>query len=575
VIVGLIGTSSPAVAQAPDDGDGGPAPSASLAQPRGLAVTADGGVLIADFAAHRVRRVSPSGTISTFAGTGAPGLSGDGGPAAAAQLAAPTDVAVRPDGSVVIADLANRRVRRVDPAGVITTLAGTGGEATESGNGGPATAAQFSGPQFVAALPDGSTLVTSGGGASGQVRRIDPAGNISAFAGTGSLGTAGNCGPATAAELGYISGLASAPDGSVLITSSVFNEVRRVDPTGTMSKVAGSTLGPPTPPGEFSGDGGPAVGADLDAPAAPVARPGGGFLFFDVGNLRVRAVDPAGTITTFAGSGARGPVVDGRSALSTDLIDPVASFSGGLASLADGSLLFATGNRVRRVGADGTVTTFAGGNAPLPIPPAPTPTPVAGRSATSGPVTGTVTVRRPRGSRFVRLLPGVAVPSGSELDTTRGTVTLTLRGVGGRAYSARVSLGRTVFTQGSKRSRYLVDLRLTGPGCRAAAPANDRRAPLSTGRYPKPRSRASRASTRAAKPTRKPRRLRVKRTGSGEVRTRTNDGAAVARGTDWRTTETCTGTSYAVTEGRIAVHDLVRGGTRNVGRGGRLTVRRR
>ena len=126
-------------------GDGGPATSATLRQPTAVAWLADGSVLVADYANHRIRRISPSGQITTVAGTGTAGYTGDGGPATSARLNWPLDVEPTADGGFLIADLGNKRVRRVSPAGIITTVAGTGADGT-SGDGGPATSARLSCP---------------------------------------------------------------------------------------------------------------------------------------------------------------------------------------------------------------------------------------------------------------------------------------------------------------------------------------------------------------------------------------------------------------------------------------------
>ena len=231
-------------------GDGGPATAAQLSFPSGVAVTADGGFLIADRNNHRVRRVSPAGTITTVAGTTA-GLSGDGGPATAAQLAAPFGVAVTADGGYLIADTFNDRVRRVSPAGTITTVAGT--TAGLSGDGGPATAAQLSDPFGVAATADGGFLIADT--FNNRVRRVSPGGTITTVAGT-TAGLSGDGGPATAAQLSDPCGVAATADGGFLIADAVNHRVRRVSPAGTITTVAGTTEG-------LSGDGGPATAAQL------------------------------------------------------------------------------------------------------------------------------------------------------------------------------------------------------------------------------------------------------------------------------------------------------------------------
>jgi len=139
-------------------GDGGPATSAKLHGPRGFVATGDGGYLVADAEGNRVRRVLPNGTITTVAGTGFKGFSGDGGPATSAKLNFPHAVAMLPDGGFLIADTNNFRIRRVSPTGTISTVAGIGIRAF-SGDGGAAVAARITAPRGLASLPDGSYLI--------------------------------------------------------------------------------------------------------------------------------------------------------------------------------------------------------------------------------------------------------------------------------------------------------------------------------------------------------------------------------------------------------------------------------
>ena len=181
-------------------GDGGPAVEAHfyVGNDGWLSVATDaaGNVYVAGGESNRVRRIDTAGVISTFAGTGEEGFSGEGGPAVQAQLSypAPAGVAVDATGNVYVADVGNHRVRRVDTAGVITTFAGTG-EDGFSGDGGPAVQAQLSYPAGVAV--DGAGNVYVAGYESSRVRRIDTAGVISTFAGTGEDGFSGDGGPAT------------------------------------------------------------------------------------------------------------------------------------------------------------------------------------------------------------------------------------------------------------------------------------------------------------------------------------------------------------------------------------------
>ena len=166
VVTTFAGTGDPGFS-----GDGGPATQAGLVGPRGMAVDAIGNVYIADGSDHRIRRVDPDGVITTFAGTGESGFSGDGGPATQAGLFFPTDVGVDSNGSVYIADLRNYRIRRVDRDGVITTFAGTG-ESGFSGDGGPAAQADLSFPQSVAVDATGNVCIADS--ANHRIRRVDP-----------------------------------------------------------------------------------------------------------------------------------------------------------------------------------------------------------------------------------------------------------------------------------------------------------------------------------------------------------------------------------------------------------------
>ena len=320
-------------------GDGGPAIAAHFFAPAGVAATADGGFLIADTFNNRVRRVSPAGTITTVAGNGTEGSGGDGGPATGAELARPFGVAATTDGGFLIADTFNSRVRRVSPAGTITTVAGGG--TAGLGDGGPATDAELFNPIAVAVTADGGFLIADSD--NNLVRRVSPAGTITTVAGASPGGFSGDGGPATAAQLNLPQSVATTADGGFLIADSNNNRVRRVSPAGTITTVAGTgTVG-------FSGDGGPAIAAQLFAPGGVVATADGGFLIADSLNNRVRRVSVAGTITTVAGDGTEGFSGDSGLATAAQLQEPQ-----GVAPTADGGFLIADlrNNRVRFVDAD-------------------------------------------------------------------------------------------------------------------------------------------------------------------------------------------------------------------------------
>jgi hypothetical protein len=221
--------------------------------------------------------VSPAGTITTVAGTTA-GFSGDGGPATAAKLDTPVGVAVTADGGFLIADTGNERVRRVSPAGTIRTVAGT--SYGFSGDGGPAAAAQLGAPSGLAATADGGFLIAETG--NHRVRRVSPAGTITTVAGT-SFGLSGDGGPASLAQLHVPSGVAATADGGFLIADQINDRVRFVDADlrGPASGPPGpgGPLGPEGPAGTPgtagpTGAPGPAGAAGAPGPAGADGPPG-------------------------------------------------------------------------------------------------------------------------------------------------------------------------------------------------------------------------------------------------------------------------------------------------------------
>ena len=320
-------------------GDGGSATSAAFDQPRATTAGPDGTVYIADTFNHRIRRVDPGGAVTTLAGTGQAAFSGDGGPASGATLHWPHGVAVDPAGAALyIADAANHRIRRVDLAsGVITTVAG-GATAGWAGDGGPATAAQLQDPKAVWAAPSGDLYIADSGNE--RIRRVDPSGTISTIAGTGVQGYSGDGGPAIAAQFDGPRSLTGDGAGNLYIADDNNNRVRRIDPSGIVTTLAGT--GTPA----FSGDGGPARAAELNHPRG-VAVDGRGDVFIaDSMNHRIRMVDPGGVISTVAGCGRQGFGGDGGPATVARLFEPR-----GVAVNAAGHLFVADtyNDRIRRV----------------------------------------------------------------------------------------------------------------------------------------------------------------------------------------------------------------------------------
>jgi hypothetical protein len=205
-------------------GDGGPARQASLRCPHSVVVDDRGGVIIADSGNDRIRRVDGTGIITTIVGTGESGFAGDGGPATRAKLSDPKGVAVDHDGNLLIADSLNNRIRKVDRSGVITTIAGTGVEA-DSGDGGSAVLASLTRPRTVAVADDGSILIAEPW--ANRIRKIDPQGMMSTVAGTGVAGFGGDGGPATRATLDTPRGVAGDHDGNVIIADSGNDRIQK------------------------------------------------------------------------------------------------------------------------------------------------------------------------------------------------------------------------------------------------------------------------------------------------------------------------------------------------------------
>jgi len=386
-------------------GDGGPATSASLTYPVGVAVDAAGNLYIAESVGNRIRKVSPGGIITTVAGNGTQGFSGDDGPATSASLYSPAGVAVDAAGNVYIADTYNTRIRKVSPDGIITTAAGRGGYKF-AGDDGLATNASLNQPWGVAVdaadnlyisdwnnhrirmvSPSGIITTVAGNGASGfagddgpaidaslypegvavdaagnlyiadtsnrRVRRVSSSGAITTVAGKGTQGSSGDGGPATAASLYSPAGLALDATGNLYIADSYGARIRMVSAGGIITTVAGA---PWNGPYTFGGDGGPATSALLHSPGGVAVDAAGNLYIADTLNYRVRMVNPSGVIATVAGNGGTASAGDGRQAVSASLMPA------GVALDAAGNLYIADTNdaRVRKVNPSRIISTVAG-----------------------------------------------------------------------------------------------------------------------------------------------------------------------------------------------------------------------
>ncbi|MFH8401442.1 RICIN domain-containing protein [Streptomyces anulatus] len=238
-------------------GDNGPAASARLNCPREVAVDGAGTLYVTDAANHRVRKITADGTISTVAGTGTAGYSGDGGPATAARLNYPLGVTVDSSGVLYISDHSNNRVRKVTADGTISTIAGTGA-AGFKGDDGPAVSAQLNRPYALAVNDEGVLFITDGN--NHRVRKVTADGTISTVAGTGTAGYSGDSGPATSARLNLPLGVVVDSADNLYISDYNNHRVRKVTPDGEITTVAGTgTAG-------FGGDGGSSPVAQLSNP---------------------------------------------------------------------------------------------------------------------------------------------------------------------------------------------------------------------------------------------------------------------------------------------------------------------
>ena len=321
-------------------GDGGSGTSARLTWPSGVSVDGGGNLFIADSVNHRIRRLAAgSGVITTVAGNGVGGFSGDGGPATSASLYYPHGVVADGGGNLYIAD-ANHRIRLVTVGtGVITTVAGKG-VAGFSGDGGPATSASLM-PRGLDVDAGGNLLIADT--LNHRVRRLTAGtGVITTVAGIGVAGFSGDGGPSTSASLAEPSGVAVDEGGNLLIADRSNNRIRRVDAgTGVMSTVAGNGAG------GFSGDGGPATAASFLWPTSVAVDGDGNVFIADFWNHRIRRLSArTGVITTVAGTGENGFSGDGGPGTSATLANP-----NGVAVDSGGNLLVADyeNHRVRRV----------------------------------------------------------------------------------------------------------------------------------------------------------------------------------------------------------------------------------
>lgn len=350
---GVITTVAGSGAQG-NSGDGASAISASFWYINGIAVDGAGNLFIADTYNYRIRKVTKSnGVISTIAGSGVADFSGDGGPATNAGLNAPFDVGVDSAGNVYVVDTANNRIRKVSVAtGVITTLAGNG-EENFSGDNGAATNARLNAPSGVAVDSVGNIFVADE--ENNRIRMVSTAGVITTVAGNGSSSFSGDGGAATSAGMRNPYGVAIDSAGNLFIADSGNARIRKVSTAGVITTVAGNGFA------GYSGDGNAATSASLRYPTGVALDTAGNLYIVDESNNNVRKVTAAGLISTVAGNNLSGFAGDGVAATSAYLSSPRAIAVDGAGNI---YVAEANASRVRKVTvASGIITTVAGNGA--------------------------------------------------------------------------------------------------------------------------------------------------------------------------------------------------------------------
>ena len=344
-------------------GDGGQAAFAQLKLPSGVAVDSKHNVYIADNGDNLVRKVTPDGTISTFAGIGYPGFAGDGAAAIAASLNHPEDVAVDSSGNVYISDTQDAAIRKVTSDGNINTVAGNG-SVGYSGDGGPATKAGLIEPHGIAVDTNGNIFISEPEDA--RIRQVDSKGNINTVAGNGSYGFGGDGSAATSAQLYFATGVAVDSSGNFYIADTLNARVRKVS-GGNISTIAGNGGV------SNSGDGGQAIKAQLYAPQAVAADAAGNLYIADTANNVVRKVAANGSISTIAGTGAPGSgsgQLNGPQGIAVDSSGNIYvsdTQNARVLKIAGGSVSTVAGNGTPGLGGDGGAAASAQLSAPVGV----------------------------------------------------------------------------------------------------------------------------------------------------------------------------------------------------------------
>jgi sugar lactone lactonase YvrE len=293
---------------------------------------------------------SQYGNVSTIAGDGSQGYSGDGGPATSAVTNLPSDVVIDNSGNIYFSELTNCVVRKIATDGTITTIAGVVGNCSFDGDGGPASVAKLDFPAGLAVDANGNLYISDRG--NHRIRKVATDGIISTVAGNGTDGDSGDGDQATAANLDTPRGVAVDATGNIYISDWYNHKIRKINTSGVISTYAG------TGDSGFSGDNGLATAAKLKSPDGIAVDAGGNVYFSDRSNDRIRKISTSGIITTVAGKGGFNAFSgDGGQATDAEFNDP-----NGVALDATGNIYVVDreNNRIRKIGTDGIINTIVG-----------------------------------------------------------------------------------------------------------------------------------------------------------------------------------------------------------------------
>jgi sugar lactone lactonase YvrE len=330
-------------------GDGGAATLAELNRADNVAMDRSGNIYISDAGNNCIRRINPTGIITTIAGSGTAGYSGDGGPATLAHLNNPVDLVVDTIGNIYFADYSNNAIRKINASGVISTIAGNG-TAGYAGDGVAATIAELNGPQGIVFDNAGNLYI--GDQLNNRVRKVNTAGIISTIAGNGVGAYSGDGMAATASEVYNPDYLAIDAYGSIYICDNANQRIRKINTSGIISTVAGTGIS------GYSGDGIAATASEISWPGGIKVDNSGNLYIADCYNSRIRKVNAAGIISTIAGAGVAGYSGDGGPATSAELNHPL-----GLILDIRGNILIADwyNNVIRSINIGNHPPFFAGG----------------------------------------------------------------------------------------------------------------------------------------------------------------------------------------------------------------------